>query len=1608
MPYGQAKKYVEKKVAPEIKEYGDVLINASYAQLLKKFDSHTKKASEYIDHAKYPGHDKDKQDYLGQIINATDKFLQKKGTYKEFLKYTAKIDIQSEKLHEKVKVRIKRKEQAEYLKVSQKNADIVRKGEFDKPISDLVALHMQLSPLNRTSRGGDLKKRNLRLDKMIEERINNLKNQKKIYNMVLQPDNILMFGKNKGVAIYQVEKGKVGFSEYDKLKTGKSMDMETSNSGNLNWQDFFQKYKIGKFKLGKLDYNKGTIKEIEIKEDKDVAKSLSSIGELKLLKEINYIYGGKLEKLIKNPKQKEALKIALDENYNKMRLFFQKDSKGIIKPTKVYKASSNIEKVKKLLQLKEGFKLIIERLQLEKSIETEKDPKMKMFKEAELAFRNKNNMQAYGKFRKFIRQNGTNSKYTKQVKVAKARLKACSIYVLNIGQNYLASCLNEPEGNQGFYLGKDFKKHMTKRLQVWMKNLQQAIATGKARDLNMALEQVNNPLEGHGNYPKNLGRTETHFITFHFNKFLKNLVKTASETDKEKQKELLLRQGDKARKDKYFQGAAVLYKEYTRSGLTKNQKKRNKDGENWELKRIRFLALIGKNPKIKKDGGLLNMKNHDKALAAEIGFFEKHGNELKAIKRAHEIIGNGKKDGKAKFQKLSKAKQQMLINQAKAEIALGIINGEEANDNFLDYVKDNKGVDKAAYNYNDMADPFDEYWNVSDKGWETVKIMAQEAPVDIAIMAVSGGIGNVAANSLRGASKIQRVRKMLQAYKAARVGLSGSAMAGDMLISELADRTMREYLMNQKQDWDIKSFLAHSIGMYGGMKYIAGSGQKLLMRAGMKARGASVVSLLGIEAPWAMGISVALGEGQGSYLEQYGHSVLNMLKGRISMGLMNRATGGVLMKQEQNFYQEMQQFKGNNKSLLSTISKMSKEELNRFKTKYPNLKSFLADIKFIPTINKNALGMSLGNLKLQSINQLSVEAVEAKYKKLGLKKGDKINLEVENHHSDVQYIFMHDDPRYVEKPGEICVRAKSKGQRNGTLIYVSKKDILKYNRTSSKTTNIDVQKPKLDIGYQRLGFKEGDLVYFKDKNGEIINEYILKDTDPDDPSRVLVLNRINGFPRSISKKNIIENNNKGAIWSKQENAKFNFLKGEEIKIKIDGEWRHWFIHDFSNDLGKVTLRRFDEDSAISKQIIVNRRDILRNNKNGPVRKMVLYKYLKYHPGYKKMKFGKGDEIFVNRDDSLEKGWYIHDTDNDRVIVNKIENGKLIYRTSFTKDQIITWNKKGPISYDKLILEANKDKMTPELKALIDKGGETIRDGSLNVRIFVADKPLSEGSFGQIFKVYYTNKDSLKIQEAVIKRSQENPLISEKGKQEAKIIFMREVELANHIAKINENDNDPNGQHLIRPLVVSKEKGIIYKSVRDATGKSRNLQDTYKHMPPKDWLKQFAGAVKGLIYLHKYKIVHNDLKPDNIMIGKNGGVLIDIGGFVMEHEFGNKIKVFNRDAILQARYIAPDGSDHFIPQNHIYNDCNLMVKSIQSKLPIDMTDKYAVGTILVDYINKSKLLINITPTTSNLLAFAKKLRSVSKHPFEYINNDPKNGRDPGYVSLSELPALISKL
>jgi len=932
MPFKEAKTHVEKKVAPQIKESKSILMETAYENLLDKFDDHTKKATKYIDDAKYKGHEKDKQDYLAQIKKSTDKFLEKKGGHKEFIKYSVNIDIRSDKLHDKIQESIKQHEKEKFQKVREMNSELLKKGDFNEALRNLMGLNMSLSSLNTTGSSGNLDEREFRLDKQIEKRIAEIKQIKNIYNTVLQPDNVLMFGKTKGVAIYEIRNGKVGFSEYDKLKLGPEVDMKTFNSDNLDWWDFLEKYKIGTFKVGKLDYNKGKIKRIEIKKDAEVENNLAEITELKSLKEVNHIYGGGLERQIENPAQKEALKKALSENFNSLRMYFDKDKNGHIRPTEIFRSSNDVVKMHKMMLLKQGYKPILERLQLEQAAVLQEDPKMKMFMEGEVAFRKGLHMQAYGKLRKFIKQNKNNPKYANQIKIARQRLKTCSIQILKVGHNYLGSCLAEPEGNQAFYLGEGFRKHMQKRLAVWISGLAKVIDSGKAWDLDAALSMVPHPLEGHGNYPKKLGRTETNFITFHFNKFLKKFIKTAEETDKEKQKDMLLKQGDKARKDKYFQGATVLYREYMREGMQKNQKERNKDGKLWKLKRLKLLALTG-NKKAKSEMQQLwdQMKFTGKmSLTGPDGTtdLEKMEVDAKALQKAYEAAGDAGKE----FDKLPKTKQKELLAHYRQEIALKIIKQDESGKNFLQYVKNNQILDMAALNYNDMADPFDETWNVSDKGWEGVKILAQELPVDVAIMAVSAGVGTAAANTIRGARKIQLIQKLLTSSRLMRFGMSATTFAVDLAASEFAEQMIRRKLLGQKLPTDIKSLIAHSLGMYGGMKYIAGTGQKALMKAGLGGRTASVVSLFGIEAPWAMGISNILGEGQGSLGEQYGHSVLNMLKGRFSMGLMNKFTGGRLMKQEQRYYEDMQRYKAESAQFKKEQT-AAKDYLNTNKTK---------------------------------------------------------------------------------------------------------------------------------------------------------------------------------------------------------------------------------------------------------------------------------------------------------------------------------------------------------------------------------------------------------------------------------------------------------------------------------------------------------------------------------------------------------------------------------------------------------------------------------------------------------------------------------------------------
>ncbi|MFC1599909.1 hypothetical protein ACFL3T_02680 [Patescibacteria group bacterium] len=596
MPFGQAKQHVEQKIAPKIKESKSFAMKAAYDLLLDKFNSHTKKASEYIGHAKYKGHDKDKQDYLKQIKNSTKTFLEKKGEYHEFLHYSVNLDLQSDQLQNKIKEGIKQHEKQQYLDERKKNTKLIRAGNFTQAVKNLREFQKNLSPLNQvgTNKHGikaNLAEPSLELSLVIEKRIGDLVKEKKIFETYIKPGNTFDKGyAEHGYYIHDVdEQGNVDFSNYeykfDRDNDGYALEgsghIDYQNPQKMNWQDFYKNIATRAKLVRKFNHTQLVHEDIkEPEEGKEWAETMGQIAEIQLLKEINYVYSGKLEAQIEDPKKREALKSALEENYNSLRLFFQKDDNGIIQPTEVYRKCPQEIKVKKLLALKNGFKPLVENNLLKDSIDDEKDPKMKLFLEGELAFRNKSYMFAYGKIRKFIKGNEGNTKLKNEIAIAKMRLKKCSIYVLNFGYQSMTAYFHQRQGNEGNSMSKSYAKEMLKRSKALLLKLNKLIISGEAIDLHDALKK--NPPNIAIFKKNNMDAMGLGDFGNNWDTYFKKIADIAAKTDREDQKNEILDLADDAREDGWTGPATSYYREYMRDGLNKRQKERNKSDDKWE------------------------------------------------------------------------------------------------------------------------------------------------------------------------------------------------------------------------------------------------------------------------------------------------------------------------------------------------------------------------------------------------------------------------------------------------------------------------------------------------------------------------------------------------------------------------------------------------------------------------------------------------------------------------------------------------------------------------------------------------------------------------------------------------------------------------------------------------------------------------------------------------------------------------------------------------------------------------------------------------------------------------------------------------------------------
>jgi serine/threonine protein kinase len=309
---------------------------------------------------------------------------------------------------------------------------------------------------------------------------------------------------------------------------------------------------------------------------------------------------------------------------------------------------------------------------------------------------------------------------------------------------------------------------------------------------------------------------------------------------------------------------------------------------------------------------------------------------------------------------------------------------------------------------------------------------------------------------------------------------------------------------------------------------------------------------------------------------------------------------------------------------------------------------------------------------------------------------------------------------------------------------------------------------------------------------------------------------------------------------------------------------------------------------------------------------------------------------------------------------------------------------------------------------VNEKGETI---TKTIRTY-GGRELGMGAYGVVVEVSYVEKGSTQLKSGVMKNPHNTDIAREN--------FAHEGSAAKTILDLQTQYPELRAQHLIKPIFVS-DKAIVYEKAMDKNGKTSNLEKEVVSMSSKDWLLQFAGGVEGLAYMQAHGISHNDFKPGNIVVGAEGGILIDVGSKVSVSDINSgkvQIRTHSTFGIQLPHYVTKgkNGGEKadWVGQDPTYNNGHLLVESVNGRLPLDVGDKYAVGRSLQFFLvskgmtdTNGNLAPNAPPEARYLQHLSNGLVGSHMHPYEYIGNNPANGRDPGYIPLNQVNAWISQ-
>jgi serine/threonine protein kinase len=203
--------------------------------------------------------------------------------------------------------------------------------------------------------------------------------------------------------------------------------------------------------------------------------------------------------------------------------------------------------------------------------------------------------------------------------------------------------------------------------------------------------------------------------------------------------------------------------------------------------------------------------------------------------------------------------------------------------------------------------------------------------------------------------------------------------------------------------------------------------------------------------------------------------------------------------------------------------------------------------------------------------------------------------------------------------------------------------------------------------------------------------------------------------------------------------------------------------------------------------------------------------------------------------------------------------------------------------------------------------------------FRIERPIGRGGMAQVYygwDVKLQRPVAIKVIDA---RFRDNPTYAER--------FVREAQT---IAKWRH-------EHIIHIYYADDEDGLYYFIMEYIDG--QNLGELITHYAAKDELVPYVEVLRmgravasALDYAHQRGIIHRDVKPSNVMIARDGRVVLTDFGLALDVQQGSQGEVFG-----SAHYIAPEQARHSaaaVPQSDLYALGIILYEMLTGAVPFD--------------------------------------------------------------------------